>query len=241
MKNINVIAFDADDTLWVNEPYFRVAEKQFYELMADYLPKNSPPNALFQAQIKNLPLYGYGIKSFILSMIEAGIAITDKTIPLTAIIEMLNIGKEMLETPVELIDGIEAVLKVLQGKYRLVMATKGDLLDQERKLEKSGLANYFHHIEIMSEKKIPNYKKLIQHLDIPPNEFLMIGNSLKSDVLPVLELGAHAFHVPFSTTWEYEKVEKTIEHERFRALGKIEEVLDFLSVKPHHDKLNKIF
>lgn len=228
MKNIKVIAFDADDTLWVNEPYFRLAEKQFYELMADYLPENSPPNALFQAQIKNLPIYGYGIKSFILSMIEAGIAITDKTIPLTAIIEMLDIGKEMLEAPVELIDGIEAVLDALQGKYRLVMATKGDLLDQERKLEKSGLANYFHHIEIMSEKKRPNYKKLIQHLDISPNEFLMIGNSLKSDVLPVLELGGHAFHVPFHTTWEYEQVETTIEEERFRALGNVGEVLDFL-------------
>lgn len=228
MKNIKVIAFDADDTLWVNEPYFRVAEKQFYELMADYLPKNSPPNALFQAQIKNLPIYGYGIKSFTLSMIEAAIAITDKTIPLTAIVEMLDIGKEMLEAPVELLDGVEDVLKALQGKYRLVMATKGDLLDQERKLEKSGLANYFHHIEIMSEKKLPNYKKLIQHLDIPPNEFLMIGNSLKSDVLPVLELGGHAFHVPFHTTWEYEQVETTIENVQFRALGNVEEVLDFL-------------
>ena len=228
MKNIKVIAFDADDTLWINEPYFRVAEQQFYELMAEYLPENSPPNALFQAQIKNLPLYGYGIKSFTLSMIEAAIAITNKNIPLTAIVQMLDIGKEMLEAPVELIGGIEEVLKALQGKYRLVMATKGDLLDQERKLEKSGLANYFHHIEIMSEKKIPNYKKLIQHLDIPPNEFLMIGNSLKSDVLPVLELGAHAFHVPFSTTWEYEQVEVSIEDERFRALGNVEEVLDFL-------------
>ncbi len=228
MKNIKVIAFDADDTLWVNEPYFRLAEKQFYELMADYLPKNSPPNALFQAQIKNLPLYGYGVKSFILSMIEAGIAITDKTIPLTAIIEMLNIGKEMLEAPLELIDGIAEVLEALQGKYRLVMATKGDLLDQERKLEKSGLANYFHHIEIMSEKKRPNYKKLIQHLDIPPNEFLMIGNSLKSDVLPVLELGGHAFHVPFHTTWEYERVETTIVEERFRSLENVGEILDFL-------------
>jgi len=228
MKHIKVIAFDADDTLWVNEPYFRAAEKQFYDLMADYLPKNSPPNTLFQAQIKNLPIYGYGIKSFTLSMIEAAIAVTNKTIPLTAIVQMLDIGKEMLEAPVELIDGVETVLKTLKGKYRLVLATKGDLLDQERKLEKSGLANYFHHIEIMSEKKLPNYKRLIQHLDIPPNEFLMIGNSLKSDVLPVLEIGGHAFHVPFHTTWEYEQVETTVENERFRALGNVQEVLRYL-------------
>lgn len=228
MKNIKTIAFDADDTLWVNEPYFRAAEKQFYELIADYLPKNSSPNALFQAQIKNLPIYGYGIKSFTLSMIEAAITITNKNIPLSAILQMLDIGKEMLAAPVELLDGVETVLTALQGKYRLVLATKGDLLDQERKLEKSGLADYFHHIEIMSEKKEPNYKKLIQHLDIPPNEFLMIGNSLKSDVLPVLELGGHAFHIPFHTTWAYEQVETTIEDERFRRLGKVQEVLDFL-------------
>jgi len=226
--NIKTIAFDADDTLWVNEPYFRAAEKRFYDLMTDFLPKNSPPNALYQAQIKNLPIYGYGVKSFTLSMIEAAIAMTNKTIPLTAIVQMLDIGKEMLEAPVELLDGVEEVLKALQGKYRLVMATKGDLLDQERKLEKSGLADYFHHIEIMSEKKQPNYKKLIQHLDIPPSQFLMIGNSLKSDILPVLELGGHAFHVPFHTTWAYERVETTIEEERFRSLATINDVLDNL-------------
>ena len=228
MKNIKTIAFDADDTLWVNEPYFRAAEKQFYELMADYLPKDSSPNALFQAQIKNLPIYGYGVKSFTLSMIEAAIDITNKNIPLSAIVQMLDIGKEMLEAPVELLDGVETVLTALQGKYRLVLATKGDLLDQERKLEKSGLADYFHHIEIMSEKKQPNYQKLIQHLDIQPNEFLMIGNSLKSDILPVLALGGHAFHVPFHTTWAYEQVDASIEDERFRALGNIHDILDFL-------------
>ena len=118
MKNIKTIAFDADDTLWINEPYFRAAEQQFHELMADYLPKDSTPNTLLQAQIKNLPLYGYGIKSFTLSMIEAAIDITNKTVPLTAIVQMLDIGKEMLEAPVELLDGVEEVLQALQGKYR---------------------------------------------------------------------------------------------------------------------------
>lgn len=228
MKNIKVIAFDADDTLWVNEPYFRKAEDQFCGLMEDYLPPHSSTKELFAIEIKNLPLYGYGIKAFTLSMIEAAMAISNKTIGLSAIEKMMAIGREMLEVPVELIDGVEDVLKALQGKYRLVMATKGDLLDQERKLEKSGLADYFHHIEIMSEKKQPNYKKLIQHLDIPPNNFLMVGNSLKSDILPVLELGGHAFHVPFHTTWEYERVETRIKNERFRALKTINGVLDNL-------------
>lgn len=228
MNDIKVIAFDADDTLWVNEPYFRKAEAQFCALMENYLPHDSSHKKLFAIEIKNLPLYGYGIKAFTLSMIEAAMSISNKTIELSAIEKMMDIGREMLNAPVELIDGIEDVLGALKGKYRLVLATKGDLLDQERKLEKSGLADYFHHIEIMSEKKQPNYRKLIRHLDIPPSEFLMIGNSLKSDVLPVLELGGHAFHVPFHTTWAYEQVETTIVNERFRALEKVQEVLDFL-------------
>ena len=228
MNDIKVIAFDADDTLWVNEPYFRKAEAQFCALMENYLPHDSSHKKLFAIEIKNLPLYGYGIKAFTLSMIEAAMSISNKTIELSAIEKMMDIGREMLNAPVELIDGIEDVLGALKGKYRLVLATKGDLLDQERKLEKSGLADYFHHIEIMSEKKQPNYRKLIRHLDIPPSEFLMIGNSLKSDILPVLELGGHAFHVPFHTTWAYEQVETTIVNERFRALEKVQEVLDFL-------------
>ncbi len=228
LKHIKVIAFDADDTLWVNEPYFRKAEDQFCGLLADYLPQHSLEKEFFAVQIKNLPLYGYGIKAFTLSMIEAAMSISNKTIPLSAIEKMMGIGREMLEAPVVLIEGVEPVLQTLQGKYRLVLATKGDLLDQERKLEKSGLASYFHHIEIMSEKKVPNYQKLIQHLDIAPNELLMIGNSLKSDVLPLLELGAHAFHVPFHTTWAYEKVETTIENERFRGLDQVQQVLDYL-------------
>jgi len=225
LNDIKVIAFDADDTLWVNEPYFRKAEAQFCALMENYLPHDSSHKELFAIEIKNLPLYGYGIKAFTLSMIEAAMSISNKTIELSAIEKMMDIGREMLNAPVELIDGIEDVLGALKGKYRLVLATKGDLLDQERKLEKSGLAEYFHLIEIMSEKKQPNYRKLIRHLDIPPSEFLMIGNSLKSDVLPVLELGGHAFHVPFHTTWAYEQVETTIVNERFRALTTINEVL----------------
>lgn len=228
MKDIKVIAFDADDTLWVNEPYFRKAEEKFCVLMEDYLPQHSSNKELFAIEIANLPLYGYGIKAFTLSMIEAAMKISNKTIGLSVIEEIIAIGQEMLTAPVELIDNIEEVLQALQGKYRLVMATKGDLLDQERKLEKSGLADYFHHIEIMSEKKQPNYEKLIKHLDIPPAQFLMIGNSLKSDILPVLELGGHAFHVPFHTTWEYEKVEKRIEHDNFQQLTEVKEVLNYL-------------
>ena len=153
MTNIKVIAFDADDTLWVNEPYFREAEDKFCALLEDYLPLHSTANALFKTEVANLPLYGYGIKGFMLSMIETILTVTEGTAPLSMVEKAIEIGKEMLDKPIELLAGVEDVLQQLQPHYQLVIATKGDLLDQERKLEKSGLASYFHHVEIMSEKK----------------------------------------------------------------------------------------
>ncbi|UZR97285.1 HAD family hydrolase [Chondrinema litorale] len=227
-EQIKVIAFDADDTLWVNEPYFRETEEKFSQMMADYLPQHSVTKELFKVEIDNLPLYGYGIKGFMLSMIETAIKISDKTIKVDTIEKILEIGQELLQKPIELLDDIEEVLQQLQGKYKLVMATKGDLLDQERKLIKSGLEKYFHHTEIVSEKKEKEYTKLIKHLDIKPEEFLMIGNSLKSDILPVLNLGAHGFHIPFHTTWEYEKIDTEIDHPKFKQLSSVKEVLDHL-------------
>jgi putative hydrolase of the HAD superfamily len=226
--NLKIIAFDADDTLWVNEPYFRETENRFFELFQDYLPQHTVARELLKTEIDNLALYGYGIKGFILSMIETAMRISDKTIPLHVIEKIIDEGKTLLQKPVEIIDGVEHVLSSLKGKYRLVMATKGDLLDQERKLKKSGLEHYFHHIEIMSDKKEKDFMKLIKHLDIKPQEFLMIGNSLKSDVLPVLNIGGHAVHVPYHITWEHETIENTIEHENFRQAEKIIDVLELL-------------
>ncbi len=226
--NLKVIAFDADDTLWDNEAFFQETEKKFFELMEDYLPQHTVARELLKTEIENLPLYGYGIKAFILSMIETAMRISDKTISINSIEKIIGYGREILEKPVVLIDGVQEVLTSLKGKYRLVMATKGDLLDQERKLKKSGLESYFHHIEIMSEKKEDDYKKLIKHLDIKPDEFLMIGNSLKSDVLPVLNLGGHGIHVPYHTTWAHEKIEMEIKHENFRQVETIKDVLKLL-------------
>ncbi|MCB0486117.1 MAG: HAD family hydrolase [Flavobacteriaceae bacterium] len=217
-SNIKVIAFDADDTLWINETYYREGENKFYKLMSAYETENKLDQELFKKEMENLPLYGYGIKSFMLSMIESALELSNYKINPKIIEEVINIGKDMLEKPIELLDGVEETLQTLNPKYKIILATKGDLLDQERKLEKSGLEKYFHHIEILSEKKRENYKKLIKHLDIAPSEFLMIGNSLKSDVLPLIEIGAHAIHIPFHTTWAYEMVEhngegyKTINH-----------------------------
>ena len=205
-EKIKVIAFDADDTLWVNETYFREAEEAFAVLLSKYETKNKIDQELFKTEIKNLAIYGYGIKGFVLSMIECALTLSNYKLPQETIEKILDIGKDMLEKPIDLLDGVEEVLKGLQGKYRLIVATKGDLLDQERKLEKSNLLQYFHHVEVMSDKKEKDYLKLVKHLDIVPSQFLMIGNSLKSDVLPLLNINASAIHVPFQTTWVHEEI-----------------------------------
>ena len=225
-KNIKVIAFDADDTLWVNETYFREAEEEFAELLSKYETKNKIDQELFKTEIRNLSQYGYGVKGFILSMIECALEISNYQVQQKTIEAILNIGKNMLEKPIELLDRIEDVLKNLQGRYKLILATKGDLLDQERKLEKSNLLKYFHHIEVMSDKKEKDYLKLIQHLDIEPSQFLMIGNSLKSDVLPLIKIGAAAIHVPFHTTWVHEEVsEQQSARVTYKTVSNIKDVI----------------
>ena len=212
---IRVIAFDADDTLWINEPYFREAEEKFASLLEDFMPQHAILKELYRTEIANLALYGYGIKGFMLSMVETALRISEQQMPTSLVEKIINIGQEMLSKPVDLLPGVEEVLQSLQGRYKIVLATKGDLVDQERKLAKSGLEGYFHHIEIMSEKRTSDFNKLIGHLDIHASEFVMIGNSLKSDILPVLELGGFGIHVPFHITWAHEQVEHEVAHERF--------------------------
>ena len=229
---LKVIAFDADDTLWVNEPYFQETEHKFCALLEDYLPHHSISQEMFKTEMQNLALYGYGVKSFMLSMIETALRVSNNNVGPSTIEKAIQYGKDLLDKPIELLDGIEEVLQTLKNKYRLVVATKGDLLDQERKLKKSGLEHYFHHIEIMSDKQEKDYIKLIKHLDIKPEEFLMIGNSLKSDVIPVLAIGGHAVHVPYHTTWAHEKVDQPIEHERFSQVTTIRETISYLLSRP---------
>ncbi len=229
MNNIKVIAFDADDTLWVNEPYFRESEMEFCNLLKNGMGIEEVTEELFATEIGNIPLYGYGTKAFILSMIETSLKISGGKIDAGTIEAILAIGKRQINKSIELIDGVVEVLENLQDKYRLIVATKGDLLDQERKLKKSGLLKYFHHIEVMSDKKEEDYQKLIQHLDISPDQFLMIGNSLKSDILPVVNLGGKAIHVPFHTTWEHELIEDNeLDKTKVKELGSIIEVLDLV-------------
>lgn len=226
--NLKVIAFDADDTLFINETYFLETEEKFCVLMSDYLSHQGLSQELFKVEIANLKLYGYGIKGYILSMIEAAMTISNNTIPIEIIEKIIQYGKELLEKPIELLEGVEETLQALHGKYKLVVATKGDLLDQRRKLHNSGLGHYFHHIEVMCDKQEIDYSQLLQRLEIKPTEFLMIGNSLKSDVLPVLNLNGYAIHVPFHTTWAHEKIEHEIEHEKFKTIEKLNDVLKFI-------------
>jgi len=226
--SLKVIAFDADDTLFVNEPYFQETEEKFCALMSDYLSNQGLSQELFKTEIANLNLYGYGIKGYILSMIEAAMTISNNTISMEIIEKIIHYGKELLQKPIELLDGVEETLEALKGKYKLIVATKGDLKDQQSKLHRSGLGPYFHHIEVMSDKQEINYQKLLGRLEIKPEEFFMIGNSLKSDVLPVLAIGGHAVHIPFHTTWEHEKINHKVEHPNFRTMDKISDVLEIL-------------
>ena len=228
LENISVIAFDADDTLWVNEPYFREAEEKFCALLQDYVPHHTAAQELFKTEIQNLPLYGYGIKGFMLSMVETALRVSSNTVNIDVVEKAIEYGKDLLARPIELLDSVEEVLKALQPTYRLVVATKGDLLDQERKLKKSGLEHYFHHIEIMSDKQEKDYQKLIRHLDIRPDQFLMLGNSLKSDVLPVLAVGGHAVHIPYHITWDHEKVDHHIEHPQFYQATRLSDIIPWL-------------
>lgn len=228
-KGIRVIGFDADDTLWVNETYFREAEEKFASLLEGYETKNKIDQELFKMEINNLDLYGYGIKGFMLSMIESALDLSNQKVSAKTISEILKIGKEMILQPVELLNDVEMVLENLSKKYRLIVLTKGDLLDQERKLERSNLMHYFHHVEVLSDKKEVNYKNLLAHLEVPVTEFLMVGNSLKSDVLPLVTIGAKAVHVPFHTTWQHEEVHENDTHGKtYQTIYGLKELLKFL-------------
>ena len=227
-SNIKTIGFDADDTLWVNETYFREAEEKFTELLEDYETKNKIDQELFKMEMANLDIYGYGIKGFMLSMIESALDLSNNRVSQETIGNILDLGKKMISHPVELLDGVEEVLSKLMGKYRLIVLTKGDLLDQERKLEKSGLSQYFHHVEVLSDKKEINYRNLLEHLNIDVSEFLMIGNSLKSDVLPILNIGAKAVHVPFHTTWAHEMVAEDEMVNNHLKLNSLKDILKYL-------------
>lgn len=225
-EQIKVIAFDADDTLWVNEPYFQEIEKQYTQLLKSYGNSEEISAALFKTEMKNLKALGYGAKAFTISMVETALEVSNQKIAANDIQQIVDLGKSLLEIPIELLPEVKETLKILKvkGKYKLVVATKGDLLDQENKLERSGLAPYFDHIEVMSDKTEKEYLRLLNILQIKPSEFLMIGNSLKSDIQPVLALGGYGVYIPFEVMWQHEVVD-TFTHKNLKQVKGFNELL----------------
>ena len=199
-----VIAFDADDTLWHNESIFTMTQIKFREMLSSH-GKEVVDQTLFSTQIKNLQHFGYGIKGFILSMIETSIELTDGEVSGNEIQRILNFGREMLEAPIELLPHTREVIEELSQKYSLFLITKGDLIDQETKIARSGLAEFFDAVEIVSDKTAEVYSKILYRHKIEASHFLMIGNSMRSDIVPIVKIGAHAVHIPYLSTWEHEQ------------------------------------
>lgn len=223
---ISVIAFDADDTLWSNEPLFQEIERQYTNLLSPYGTSEDISAALFQTEMNNLKYLGYGVKAFSISMVETALRVSGHKISANDIQHIVDLGKSLLEMPIELLPGVKETLKALKerGQYKLVVATKGDLLDQENKLERSGLASYFDHIEVMSDKTEKEYLRMLNILQITPSELAMVGNSLKSDIQPVLSLGGYGIHIPFEVMWKHEVVD-TFTHEHLKQVKRFDELL----------------
>ena len=216
----DVIAFDADDTLWHNESIFTMTQVKFREMFSSHGPE-VVDQTLSSTQIKNLRHFGYGIKGFILSMIETSIELTDGDISGSEIQQVLDFGREMLVAPIELLPHVREVVEELSQSYSLWLITKGDLIDQETKIARSGLAEYFASVEIVSEKNTETYSKILTQHKIDVSRFMMIGNSMRSDVVPIVQLGGHAVHIPYSTTWVHEQEHPFVDIDRYSVLKHI--------------------
>ncbi|MCC0031303.1 MAG: HAD family hydrolase [Brucellaceae bacterium] len=232
MPRLTAIGFDADDTLWHNEQFYRLTEKQFTELLADHADHDHLSERLLEAERRNIALYGFGIKGFTLSMIETAIEVSEGRAPASVIKAILDAGRDLMRHPVEPLAHARETLETLAGTYRLVLITKGDLFDQERKLAQSGLGDFFDAVEIVSDKSADTYRTAFARHGTGPEHAMMIGNSLKSDVVPALEAGSFAVHVPHELTWALEHAEEPRDHARFRRaahLGEVPALIDAIS------------
>lgn len=203
---MKLIAFDADDTLWINEPNYVDVKQKLFDLMSRHVSQDVLSSRFYATQMRNLESFGYGAKSFILAMIETAIELTDGTITGSEIQQIIDTGRKLLDFPIEVLDGIPEVLETLSKDFDLMVLTKGDLFDQESKIARSGLGQYFKHVEIVSEKNEKAYQRILEKYNLQPTDFIMVGNSLKSDILPVVHIGARAIHIPYAITWEHELV-----------------------------------
>ena len=216
----DVIGFDADDTLWHNESIFTITQEKFREIL--YSHNTELVNqTLSSTQIKNLKLFGYGIKGFILSMVETSIELTNGEINGNEIQKIIDFGREMLANPIELLPHVQEVIEDLSRKYRLLLITKGDLIDQETKIARSGLAEYFTGVEIVSDKNSETYEKILSRHEITASRFIMIGNSMRSDIVPIVQIGGQAVHIPYYSTWDHEQKHPYIDPKNFKQLKHI--------------------
>jgi putative hydrolase of the HAD superfamily len=218
MAGITTIGFDADDTLWQNEAFFRMTQERFAALLAEHADPEHLMERLTAAERRNLGHYGFGIKGFTLSMIETALEVTDNRVPGAILRELIEAGQEMLRRPIELLPDARAAVEALAPSHHLVLVTKGDLLDQERKLAQSGLGDLFDAVEIVSDKTPATYLRVFARHGDGPERAMMVGNSLRSDVLPALEAGSWGVHVPHGMTWSYEQADAPAAHPRFREL-----------------------
>ena len=228
MHDLHTVAFDGDDTLWHHETLYQFTHERFRELISRHLPDADVDGRLNATEVRNLEIFGYGVKGFTLSMIETAIDLTAGAIPAEDIAELIDWGKEMLVHPVELLDGAEATLEALADRYRLMLITKGDLFDQESKIARSGLADRFQHIEIVSVKDQQTYRRCLAKHGLSPQGFLMVGNSMRSDVMPVLAMGGQAVHVPYEVTWMHEQVDDDSVPEGAWRIERLDQLLDLV-------------
>lgn len=241
LKNIKAIAFDADDTLWALQDCFEEVENEYCDLLADYGSKEEISAALFETESGNMADLGYGVKAFIISLVENAVKVSQGRVPAPLIARIVELGKSLLHVDAKPLEGVEKTLSALRekkttdgsevgagdGKYRLAVFTKGELMDQENKLWRSGLQRYFDVVSIVSDKSPEAYRHLCKELGVTPAELVMVGNSFKSDIAPALKIGAAAIHIPFHTIWAHEKTEE-FSHERLRRISRFEEILDIL-------------
>ncbi|RWB70505.1 MAG: HAD family hydrolase [Mesorhizobium sp.] len=223
-SHLTTIGFDADDTLWQNEQFFRMTEKRFAEMLVEHGDHEHIAARLLEAERRNLALYGFGIKGFTLSMIETAVEITGGEVPGSMIGEILAAGREMLSHPIEPLPHARETVKALAGSYHLVLITKGDLFDQERKLAQSGMGDLFDAVEIVSDKTAATYARIFSRHGRGPQSSMMVGNSLKSDVVPAIEAGGWGIHVPHELTWAIEHAEAPVEAPRFRQIAHLGEL-----------------
>lgn len=221
---LTTIGFDADDTLWENQCFYSACEEGLAKLLAGYCDIESLPEKLLECQKRNLQVYGFGIKGFTLSMIETAIEVTDGSVPTTVIREILALGHDMLYHPVEMLPHVQATLEKLRGSYRLVLITKGDLMDQERKLAESRLIRFFEAVEVVSDKTMETYARVFTRTGDGPGQSMMVGNSLKSDVVPAIQAGCWGVYVPHDLTWRLEHVDAPVHEPRFRRLAHVGEL-----------------